>query len=168
MYWPSARTTGGLEELDDEIRAAGGSASLIPLDLQDDNAIEQLASALGARFGSLDILFLNAASLGELSPLQDIAPKVWQSTLELNVTANWRLLRAFHPLLKKSDRAQVVFLSSRVGGALARAYWGVYAITKAALEMMAETFAEENPSMRAIVFDPGPKRTGMRGRRHAW
>lgn len=159
-----ARTTGGLEELDDEIRAAGGKASLIPLDLTAETGIEQLAGALAERFDSLDILIANAAMLGELAPIADIDPKVWLKTLDLNVTANWRLIRAFDDMLRKSNAARAVFLTSRVGGEQARAYWGAYAASKAAMEMLAKTYAEEtkNTPLRVSIVDPGAMRTNMR------
>ena len=159
-----ARTTGGLEELDDEIRAIGGAASLVPLDLAEGDGIEQMAAALANRFDKIDILIANAAVLGEMAPLPDIDPKVWQKTLDINVTVNWRLVRAFDPFLRAADAARVVFLTSRVGGELARAYWGAYGVSKAALEMLAKTYAEEmrNTAVRVSIIDPGPKRTGMR------
>ncbi len=158
------RTSGALEELDDEIKAAGGQASLIPMDLTEGDSIERLAGALSQRFDKLDILFANAAMLGELAPLPDIAPKVWNATLDLNVTANWRLLRALDPLLRKSGDARVVFMTSRVGGEMARAFWGAYGVSKAALEMLATTYAEETRNAGVIVsiIDPGPLRTTMR------
>ncbi|MEO1135129.1 MAG: SDR family NAD(P)-dependent oxidoreductase [Pseudomonadota bacterium] len=159
-----ARTPGALEELDDDIRAVGGSASLIPLDLPEGDGIERLAGALGERFSALDILVLNAASLGELAPLPDVDPRVWQHTLDLNITANWRLLRALDPMLRQSDDARIIALTSRVGGDLARAYWGPYAVSKAALEMLIETYAEETKTtnIRAAIIDPGAMRTDMR------
>lgn len=159
-----ARTSGGLEELDDEIRAAGGNASLIPLDLVEGDGIEQLAAALMQRFDKLDILVANAAMLGELAPLTDADPRIWQKTLDLNVTANWRLIRALDPLLQKSDDGRVVFMTSRVGGEHARAYWGVYGVSKAAMEMLAATYAEENrnTNLSVAIIDPGAMRTGMR------
>lgn len=159
-----ARTSGGLEELDDEIRAAGGAASLIPVDLTEGDSVEQLAAALMQRFDKLDILVANAAILGELAPLTDIDPKIWQATLDLNVTVNWRLIRALDPLLQQSNDARAVFLTSRVGGELARAYWGAYGVSKAAMEMLAATYAEENrnTNLSVAVIDPGPMRTDMR------
>ena len=159
-----ARTSGGLEELDDEIRAVGGTASLIPMDLTEGDSVEQLAAALMQRFDKLDILVANAAVLGELAPLTDIDPKIWQATLDLNVTVNWRLIRALDPLLQQSEEARAVFLTSRVGGELARAYWGAYGVSKAAMEMLAATYAEENrnTSLSVAVIDPGPMRTDMR------
>ena len=159
-----ARTSGGLEELDDDIRAIGGNASLIPMDLTQGDNIEQLAGALAGRFDKLDILVGNAAILGELAPLPDIDPKSWRNTLDLNVTANWRLVRALDPLLRNAPAAKALFLTSRVGGESARAYWGAYAVSKAALEMFAETYALEKASTNISVslIDPGAMRTGMR------
>ena len=159
-----ARTTGGLEELDDEIRELGGKASLIPMDLTEGDGIERLAEALSERFDKIDIIIANAAILGELAALTDIEPKVWQKILDLNVTANWRLIRAFDGLLRKSDDAHMVFLTSRVGGQEARAYWGGYAVSKAAMEMLAETYGEETKTanINVAIIDPGAMRTSMR------
>ncbi len=159
-----ARTTGGLEELDDEIRAAGGVCSLINFDLVEGDGIERLPEALGGRFEKIDILFANAAALGELGPLVDVDPKIWNHVFALNLTANWRLLRALDPLLRKSDDARVLFMTSRVGGEHARAHWGPYGVSKAALEHLAETYAMENEqtSISVGVIDPGAMRTGMR------
>ncbi|WP_425409190.1 SDR family NAD(P)-dependent oxidoreductase [Hyphococcus sp.] len=159
-----ARTSGGLEELDDDIKAAGGAASLIPMDLVDGAGIERLATALASRFEKLDILVLNAAMLGELAPLPDVDPKIWNQTLDLNVTVNWRLIRALDPLLRQSPDGRVVVMSSGVGGNSARAYWGPYAISKAAVEMLAQTYAEEmkNTKLRVAIINPGAMRTDMR------
>jgi len=159
-----ARTVGGLEELDDEIRAAGGKASLVPADLTDAQAIERLGPALAERFGRLDILVANAGDLGELAPLTDISEEVWRRVFDINVDANWRLIKALDPLLKASDAGRAMFLTSRVGGEIARAFWGAYAASKAALEMIARTYAEEaqNTSVRVAIIDPGSMRTAMR------
>lgn len=159
-----ARTAGGLEELDDEIKAAGGSCSLINFDLVADDTIERLPEALGGRFPKIDILFANAAMLGELGPLVDVDPKIWTRILDLNVTANWRLIRALDPLLRRSDDARVLFVTSRVGGEHARANWGPYGVSKAALEHMADTYAQETERspISVGVVDPGAMRTGMR------
>jgi NAD(P)-dependent dehydrogenase (short-subunit alcohol dehydrogenase family) len=159
-----ARTPGALEELDDEIRAFGGKASLVPFDLTDGEGIERLAGALIDRFDALDILVLNAASIGELAPVPDIDPKVWVHTLNLNVTANWRLLRALDPMLRKSEDARIVAMTSKAGGEEARAFWGAYAVSKAALEMLIETHAAEtkNTNIRHAIIDPGAMRTDMR------
>jgi NAD(P)-dependent dehydrogenase (short-subunit alcohol dehydrogenase family) len=159
-----ARTVGGLEEADDEIRRAGGTATLIPADLADFTAIDRLAPAIGERFGRLDILVLNAGALGELAPVPDIAPKVWRQVFDVNVEANWRLLRALDPLLRASEAARVLVLTSRVGGEIARPFWGAYAASKAALEMLARTYAEEMRAtpLRVAILDPGAMRTRMR------
>ena len=159
-----ARTVGGLEELDDEIRSAGGTASLIPADLTDAEAIEQLGPALAARFGKLDVLIANAGDLGELTPLSDLAPKVWDRVIATNVTANWRLIRTLDPLLRASDAGRALFLTSRVGGEHARAFWGAYGASKAALEMLAKTYAQEAriAGVRVAIIDPGAMRTHMR------
>jgi NAD(P)-dependent dehydrogenase (short-subunit alcohol dehydrogenase family) len=159
-----ARTVGGLEETDDDIRRAGGSATLIPADLSDFSAIDRLAPALAERFPRLDILVLNAGVLGELAPVPDIAPKVWRQVFDVNVEANWRLLRALDPLLRASEAARVLVMTSRVGGEIARPFWGAYAASKAALEMLARTYAEEMRAgpLRVAIIDPGAMRTRMR------
>ena len=159
-----ASTPGALEDVDDEIKNFGGTASLIPLDLTSGNAVEELSAATIERFPQVDILVLNAAILGELAPLADTDPKVWQKVMDLNVNVNWRMLRAFDQQLHAGDGSHVMFLTSRVGGEVARAYWGAYGISKAALEMLAKTYAEENKSRGVCVttIDPGAMRTDMR------
>jgi NAD(P)-dependent dehydrogenase (short-subunit alcohol dehydrogenase family) len=158
-----ARTVGGLEELDDAIKDRGGSATLVPLDLKDYAGIDRLGLALHERFGRLDALIANAGILGPLSPLGHVEPKAWDEVMAVNVTANWRLIRAIDPLLKFSGAGRVVFVSSGVA-ALARAYWGPYAISKAALEVLARTYAAETmaSNVRVNVLTPGPVRTRMR------
>jgi NAD(P)-dependent dehydrogenase (short-subunit alcohol dehydrogenase family) len=158
-----ARTVGGLEELDDAVRAAGGSATLVPLDLKDYDGIDRLGRALLDRFGRLDVLVGNAGILGSLSPLGHVEAKAWDDVMAINVTANWRLIAAMDPLLKFSDAGRVVFLSSGVT-ALALAYWGPYAASKAALETLARVYAAETATtnVRVNVFTPGPVRTRMR------
>jgi NAD(P)-dependent dehydrogenase (short-subunit alcohol dehydrogenase family) len=159
-----ARTVGGLEELDDAIRAASGeSATLVPLDLKDYPGIDRLGQALGERFGRLDILVGNAGILGPLSPLGHVEPKAWDDVMAINVTANWRMIAAMDPLLKLSDAGRVVFLSSGLA-TRAVAYWGPYAVSKAALETLARTYAAETATtpVRVNVFTPGPVRTRMR------
>lgn len=159
-----ARTVGGLEELDDEIAKAGGKASLIPADLTEFETVDQLGPALAKRFDKLDILVLNAGALGELAPIPDIAPKAWRRAFDVNVEANWRLLRTLDPLLRASGAARVIVMTSRIGGEIARPFWGAYAASKAALEMLAKTYAEENAQtgLRVAIVDPGPMRTKMR------
>jgi NAD(P)-dependent dehydrogenase (short-subunit alcohol dehydrogenase family) len=158
-----ARTVGGLEELDDAIKGAGGSTTLVPLDLKDYEGIDRLGLALHERFGRLDALVANAGILGPLSPLGHVEANAWDEVMAVNVTANWRLICAMDPLLKFSDAGRVVFVSSGVA-ALALAYWGPYAVSKAALETLARTYAAETAStnVRVNVLTPGPVRTRMR------
>jgi NAD(P)-dependent dehydrogenase (short-subunit alcohol dehydrogenase family) len=158
-----ARTVGGLEELDDAVRAVGASATLVPLDLKDAPGIARLASALHERYRRIDVLIGNAGILGPLSPLDHVEPKAWDEVMAVNVTANWQLIRALDPLLKLSTAARVVFLTSGIV-AHPRAYWGPYAISKAALEVLALTYAAETASthVRVNLFNPGPTRTRMR------
>jgi NAD(P)-dependent dehydrogenase (short-subunit alcohol dehydrogenase family) len=158
-----ARTVGGLEELDDEIGAAGGSATLVPLDLKDHDGIARLSAALGERYGRLDILIGNAGLLGVLSPLSHVEPQVWEEVMAVNVTANWHLIRWMEPLLQRSDAGRAVFVTSGASWK-ATAYWGVYAVSKAALDVMARTWAAEHVSdpLRVNLFHPGPTRTRMR------
>ena len=158
-----ARTVGGLEELDDEIKTAGGSATLVPLDLKDYEGIARLGGALFERYTKLDVLVGNAGILGPLSPLSHVEPKAWDDVMAVNVTANWHLIRCIEPLLLKSDVGRAVFLSSGVSWA-ARAYWGPYAISKAALNTMVQTWAAETAktALRVNLFTPGPIRTRMR------
>jgi NAD(P)-dependent dehydrogenase (short-subunit alcohol dehydrogenase family) len=158
-----ARTVGGLEELDDAIRAAGGSATLVPVDLKDSEGIARLGAALNERYGRLDILVGNAGILGPLSPLSHVEPKAWDEVIAVNVTANWHLIRCMDPLLRLSDAGRVVFLTSGVGSN-PRAYWGPYAISKAALDALARTYAAETvtTNVRVNLFSPGPTRTRMR------
>jgi NAD(P)-dependent dehydrogenase (short-subunit alcohol dehydrogenase family) len=158
-----ARTVGGLEELDDAIRAVGGTATLVPLNLKDFAGIERLGHALHERFGRLDVLVGNAGMLGSLSPLGHVEAKVWDEVMAVNVTANWRLICAMDQLLRFSDAGRVVFVTSGVA-AQAPAYWGPYAVTKAALEALARTYAAESATtqVRVNLFQPGPIRTRMR------
>ncbi len=158
-----ARTVGGLEELDDEIRGLGGTATLVPFDLTDFDAIDRLGAALFERHGKLDILIANAGILGPISPLGHVAPKDWDKVMAVNVTANWRLIRSLDPLMRRSDAGRAVFLTSGAAHRI-RAYWGPYAISKAALEAMVVTWARESEitSIRANLLNPGPLRTAMR------
>ena len=158
-----ARTTGGLEELDDAIKTAGGSATLVPLDLKDYDGIDRLGASLNERYGKLDVLVANAGLLGVLSPMSHIEPKVWDDVMAVNVTANYRLIRSLDPLLQKSDAGRAVFLTSGAAW-VAIAYWGPYSISKAAVELMARIYAAENATttLRVNIFNPGPIRTRMR------
>lgn len=159
-----ARTVGGLEELDDAIRKAGGKATLIPADLSDPAVTAKIGGAVAARFAKLDILVLNAAQLGALSPLADYDEKTFARVMETNFTANWRLIRDLESLMRASGGARIAVLSSRIGGATAQAYWGPYAASKAALERMTETYAREMriTGLRAAIIDPGRMRTKLR------
>jgi NAD(P)-dependent dehydrogenase (short-subunit alcohol dehydrogenase family) len=158
-----ARTVGGLEELDDAVRAAGGSATLTPLDMRDYAALYRLAAALNERYGRLDVLVGNAAIAGVPSPLDHIEPKSWDESLAINLTANWHLIRAMDPLLKRSSAGRAVFITSGVATS-ARAYWAPYSVSKGALDVLARTYAEETSStnVRVNLFNPGPTRTRMR------
>ncbi len=158
-----ARTQGGLEELDDEIKAAGGSATLVPADIKDYAALDRLGAAIHERWGKLDILIGNAGTLGKLSPLGHIEPKTWDEVMAINVTANWRLIRSLDPLLKRSDDARAIFVTS--GQAYkTTAYWGPYSTSKAALEGLVGTYVAESAQTTVSVnmFSPGPTRTRMR------
>ena len=159
-----ARTTGALEELDDAIRGIGGAATLVPLDLKDYEGIDRLGGAIHERWGKLDMLFGNAGVLGPLSPLGHVDPAAFEDVLAVNVTANWRLIRSLDPLLRLSDAGRAVFVSS---GAAQKcnAYWGPYALSKAALEALVRTYAAETVNItpvRAMLVNPGPLRTAMR------
>ncbi len=158
-----ARTVGGLEELDDAIRAAGGSASLVPLDLKDYDGIDRLGATLAERYGRLDVLVGNAGILGPVSPLTHVEPKAWDEIFALNVTANWRLIRSMDPLLQRAPAGRAVFVTSGAASNF-RAYVGPYSITKAALEGLVRTYAAETAStrLRVTLFNPGPTRTRMR------
>lgn len=159
----TARTVGALEEVDDAIRAQGGSATLVPLDLRQLDMIDTLGAQLYERFGKLDLLIGNAAMLGSLSPLAHAAPSEVEDVFHVNTIANYRLIRACDPLLRLSPAGRVVMVSSGAASA-AIAYWGAYAASKAALEHLTFTYAAEVKStpIRVNVFDPGVVRTRMR------
>jgi NAD(P)-dependent dehydrogenase (short-subunit alcohol dehydrogenase family) len=158
-----ARTQGGLEEVDDEIRAAGGSATLVPMDLTDYDKIDEMGATIYERFGKLDILIANAGMLGTMGPINHIDPQIWEQAMAVNVTANWRLIRSFDPLLRQSDAGRAIFMTS-FAAQVHRAFWGSYATTKAALDMMVKTYAQEilKTNVTANLFNPGRTRTKMR------
>ena len=158
-----ARTVGGLEELDDEIGAAGGTCSLIPCDLSDFDMVDAIGGSLAQRFDRLDGLILNAGVLGELAPIGDIDPKVFRRAFDVNVEANWRLIRSVEPLLRASAAGRIVAVTSRVA-LTPRAFWTTYAASKAAFEMMMKIYAEEMKitNVRVAIVDPGAMRTKMR------
>jgi len=160
----TARTVGALEELDDEIRAINGKTSLlVPMDVRNFDTIDQLGAGLYERYGRLDVLVGNGAVLGQMSPLSHIDPTAWQDVVDTNLTANWRLIRSLDPLLRQSAAGRAIFVSSSVGREV-RAYWGAYAVSKAALEMLVGIYAKEvqQSAVRANLVDPGRTRTRMR------
>lgn len=160
-----ARSQKALEALDDEIRATGGEATLAPLDLRDYAAIDQLGAALFERFGKLDGLAACAGALGALTPVHQATPSMMDEVIGVNFTANWRLIRAMHPLLRASDAGRAVFVTSGASRKT-RAYWGPYAATKAALDALVMSYAAELQvtPIRANLFNPGPARTAMRAK----
>ena len=159
-----ARTASALEAVEDRIHEAGGSATIAPLDLTEGESIGKLAVAVAERWGKLETLVLNAAMLGSLTPVHDIDPKEYSRILSLNVLANQALIAAFDPLLRKAGRADVVALTSSVGGE-PRAFWGAYGSSKAALETLLGAYADETEHtgrIRIHIVDPGATRTRMR------
>jgi NAD(P)-dependent dehydrogenase (short-subunit alcohol dehydrogenase family) len=159
-----ARTADALESVEDRIHEAGGTATIAPLDLTEGESIGKLAGAVAERWEKLDILVLNAAMLGSLTPVQDIDPKEYSRLLSLNLLANQALIAAFDPLLRKAERADVVALTSSVG-AEPRAFWGAYGSSKAALESLLGAYADETEHtgrIRVHIVDPGSTRTRMR------
>ncbi len=160
-----ARTVGGLEELDDEIQKMGSSATLVPLDVSDFEGLDRMGKAIYERWGKLDILVGNAAALGITTPIGHISPKKWDTTLAVNVTANWRLIRSLDPLLQQSDAGRAVFLTSDIAEKCT-AYWGLMAISKAALDAMVKTYAAENntTNVTANLVSPCPISTAMRAK----
>ncbi len=159
----TARTQGGLEELDDEIKAAGSSATLVPMNITDYAGIDRLGAAIFERWKKLDILLGNAGVLGKLTPVAHLDQSVWDNVMAVNVTANYRLLRSLDPLLRAAPHGRAVFVTSGVAHSTP-AYWGAYSISKAALEAMVKTYAAETAttSVKANMFSPGPTRTRMR------
>ncbi|MCH8198015.1 MAG: SDR family NAD(P)-dependent oxidoreductase [Proteobacteria bacterium] len=158
-----ARTVGGLEEVDDAIRAEGGAATLVPLDLTEFDRIDEMGASLAQRFGRVDVLVGNAGILGTLSPMGHIDTDVWERVLAVNLTANWRLIRSFDPLLRASDSGRAIFVTSGAADG-AHPYWGAYAVSKAALEVMVKTWAGEvtKTPVKVNLVDPGAMRTSMR------
>lgn len=160
-----ARRVSALEDLDDEIQDRGGSATLLQLDLRDFDKVDAIGPTLYQRWGKLDILVANAGILGPLSPLNHVTEAAWREVLDINVTANWHLIRTCDPLLRAADAGRVVFITSGAAEAK-RAYWGPYATSKAALEALAKTYAHEvvKSKVRVNLFNPGPVATQMRMR----
>lgn len=157
-----ARTQGGLDETDDAVRAVGGTATLLPMDLRDSAAIDPVGPSIATRFGRLDILVHSAAMLGRLTPVAHIQPGDWDNALGVNLTATWRLIRTCDPLLRAAPAGRAVFLSDSLVDA-PRAYWGIYGATKAGMAHLVQTYASESPApMRVSLFDPGVVATRLR------
>jgi NAD(P)-dependent dehydrogenase (short-subunit alcohol dehydrogenase family) len=158
-----ARTQGGLEEADDEIRALGASATLIAMDLLDADKVDALGPALYQRFKKLDILVANAAVLGPLSPLAHVKTEDWLKVIDTNLNANFRLIRTLDPLLRESEAGRAIMVTSGAPKSC-RAYWGPYSVSKAALDALARTWAAEvdGTRMRVNLLNPGPVQTKMR------
>lgn len=159
----TARTEGGLAEVDDQIRAEGGSATLLPLDLLDGPALDMIGPSIFDRFGRLDVLVHNAGALGRLTPVPHILPADWNAVVGVNLSAAWRLIRSCAPVLLAATAGRAVFLTSGRASE-PRAYWGAYGATKAGLEHLVLTWAQEvaTSSVRVNLFDPGPVATRMR------
>lgn len=159
-----ARTQGALTSLDDEIRAATGQpATLVPMDIAQGDGLDQLGLALHQRHGRIDILVHAAAVLGALTPVAHADPKLWDRVMGVNLTASYRLIRSTEPLLKASDAGRAIFLTSG-RAARPKAFWGAYGASKAGLEALVRTWADEleNTTVRAVLLDPGAMRTKMR------
>jgi len=158
-----ARTVGGLEELDDAITAKGGKCTLVPLDLKDHDGIDRLGGIIAERWGKLDILVANAGILGTITPVNQMKSKAFDELMNVNMTSVWRLMRTTDPLLRQSDAGRVILLSSSVAHT-ARAFWGPYAASKAAIEVLGRTWAAEceNTALRINIVNPGGTRTHMR------
>ena len=159
-----ARTQGALEELDDEIRTlTGQSATLVPMDIAEGDGIDQLGLAIHERFGRLDVLVHAAAMLGPMTPVFHVDPKQWERTVAVNLTASYRLIRSMEPLLRKSERPRAIFLTSG-RASRPKAFWGPYGVTKAGLEHLVRTWADEleQTKVRAVLLDPSIMRTKMR------
>jgi len=161
----TARTQGGLEDLDDAIRKAGGETTLVPMDFRQPDGVDQLGEAIYKRWGRLDGLFANAGLLGEMAPVPHIDPKTFTDTMTVNVTANFRLIRSLDPLLRKSSSGRALFTSSMAAQSR-KAYWGLYAASKSALDALVQSYAAETEKtdMRVNLLYPGPIRTQMRAK----
>ncbi|MBX7146049.1 MAG: SDR family NAD(P)-dependent oxidoreductase [Alphaproteobacteria bacterium] len=160
-----ARTQASLEEVDDAIRALGGTATLVPLDVNDWTALDHLAMTIFERYGYLDILVGNAAILGTLTPITHINPGEWDKVLSTNLTTNYRLLRSFDPLLRAAPFGRVIFVTSTAGSQI-YPYWGSYAVSKAGLDMMVKIYAAEveHTNIKVNLINPGGTRTSMRAK----
>lgn len=160
-----ARTQGGLEDLDDAIRAVGGEATLVPMDLKNFEMIDQLGGIINQRWGKLDGLFANAGILGEITPAPHVVPKTFDEVMAVNMTANYRLIRSLDTLLRASPSGRALFVTSGVAQTH-RAYWNAYAASKAALEAFVQSYAHETSvtDLRVNLINPGGTRTQMRAK----
>jgi NAD(P)-dependent dehydrogenase (short-subunit alcohol dehydrogenase family) len=160
-----ARSTAGLEEVDDRVRARGGQATLVPLDLRDGNGIDRLGGVLAERYGRLDVLIGNAAELGVLAPLGHVDPKVLERVMALNAGANHRLIRSLDPLLRAAEAGRAIFVTCAPARE-AKPFWGAYGASKAALEALVLSYAAETrrTRLRVNLVDPGPLRTRLRAK----
>lgn len=160
-----ARTQGGLEDLDDAIKAEGGECTLVPMDLKQPDGIDQLGKIIHDRWGKLDGLLANAGVLGEITPAPHTTPKTWDNVMAVNLTANYRLIRSLDPLLRASDAGRALFLTSGVAQTH-RAYWAAYAASKAALEAFVSCYAKEAEvtKLKVNLLNPGAVRTAMRAK----
>ena len=160
----TARTAPALEEIEERIHAAGGAATIAPMDLTEADHVKKLAEAVAERWGSIDVLVLNAAMLGSLSPVEHLDPKELSRVFALNVHANQALIAAFDPLLRRSAKSEVIGITSSVGSE-PRAFWGGYGASKAAFETLLGAYADETAhagKLRVQIIDPGATRTRMR------
>ncbi|WP_409433793.1 SDR family NAD(P)-dependent oxidoreductase [Litorimonas sp. RW-G-Af-16] len=160
-----ARTQGGLEDLDDAITSSGGSCTLVPMDLRDFDAIDRLGAVIAERYGKLDGLLSNAGVLGDITPAPHVTPKDWMRLVDVNITAPYRLIRSFDPLLRASDAGRAVFVTTSVAQT-PRAYWGGYAATKAGMEAFVSIYAQETEitPLKVNLLNPGGVRTAMRAK----
>lgn len=161
----AGRTMGALEELDDKITASGGGATILQLDLRKGDRVDQLGPTIYQRWGKLDVLVGNAGMLGPLSPLGHVTEDAWKGVIDVNLSANWRLIRTLDPMLQRSTSGRAIFVTS--GAATGKnAYWGPYAVSKAGLEALVKTYAHEceTTQVRANLINPGPVRTQMRAK----
>ncbi len=162
----TARTVAGLEDVEERIHQAGGNATIAPLDLADNDAIIRLAEAISGRWQALDILVLNAATLGTLTPVPHIDAKEFTRVITLNLTSQAAIIGAFDQMLRKAENARVIGVTSSVGAA-PRAYWGAYGASKAAFDTLLGSYAEETRNIgrvKVAIVDPGATRTVMRAR----
>jgi NAD(P)-dependent dehydrogenase (short-subunit alcohol dehydrogenase family) len=159
------RTVGALEEVDDEIRKLGASSTLVAMDLRNGEKLDALGPSMFQRWDRLDVLIANAGVLGPVSPLNHVTTEAWAEVIDINLTANWRLIRTLDPLLRRSAAGRALFVSSGAAQRI-RAYWGPYAVSKAGLEALVKSYACEiaNTNVRANIVNPGPMRTAMRAK----